>query len=49
MFLFYWFEHLDFIENAKNGMLHINDSTAIIHKVNLTQKLGSKQDQMIVK
>jgi len=40
MFLLFLFDHLNFIEKAKNGMLY-NDSTAIIHKVNLTQKLGS--------
>jgi len=31
---------LDFFENAKNCMLY-NDSAAIIHKINLTQKLGA--------
>jgi len=35
LFTFYWFDHLDFIEKAKNGTLY-NDSAAIIHKVNVT-------------
>jgi len=29
-----------FIEKARNGMCY-NDSAAIIHKLNFTQKLGS--------
>jgi len=31
---------LDFIEKPKNGMLY-NNNAAIIHKINLTQNLGS--------
>jgi len=36
---------LDFIEKVKNGMLY-NASAAIIHKVNLTPKLGSIRVQV---
>ncbi len=33
-FFIYWFNHLNFIEKAKNSMFY-NDSAAIIRKVNL--------------
>jgi len=39
-FLFDRFDYLDFFVKAKNCMLY-NGGAAIIHGVNLTQKLGA--------
>jgi len=37
VYINFLFDHLDFIEKVKNGILY-NDSADLIHKVNLTQK-----------